>query len=190
MQTPLEIAFHNMMPSTALEIEMRRRAEKLVALYDRITACRVSVEALHNQHRTGNIYEVHVVMAVPGRELAVSHEPRRVREKYAHPNVRTIIRDAFKAAERRLKEYKAQQRGDAKAHDGAFLQGQISELPRDADYGFIRTHAGTQLYFHRNSLIGSGFDQLSQGQAVRYIETHGDTGPTASKVWLARSPMA
>jgi cold shock CspA family protein len=186
VQTPLEIAFHNMPSSAKLETEMRNRAEKLVALYDRITACRVSVEALHNQHKTGNLYEVHVVMTVPGRELAVSHEPRRAKQKYAHPNVRTVMRDAFKAAERQLKEYKAQLRGDVKTHEGEFVQGQVSQLPRGADYGFILTNTGgIELYFHRNSLINCDFNQLVVGQAVYYIETAGDTGPIASKVWLA-----
>jgi hypothetical protein len=28
---------------------------------------RVSIEALHNQHRTGNIHECHIVLSVPGR---------------------------------------------------------------------------------------------------------------------------
>src|SRR5207237_5418271 len=77
MERPLEIAFHNLPPSAALEAEIRKRVAKLDKLYARLVGCRVSVEALHNQHHTGNVYEVHVVLSVPGRDIAVSREPNK-----------------------------------------------------------------------------------------------------------------
>jgi ribosome-associated translation inhibitor RaiA/cold shock CspA family protein len=184
MQTPLEIAFHNLPPSDQLEAVIRERAGKLERLYDRLTACRVSVEALHQQHQTGNVCEVHIVMTVPGQELVVSREPHRVKQRYAAPDVHTSIRDAFKAAERQLKEYKRRIRGDVKPHDAMF-QGQVSQLYPTEDYGFVLTSTGTQLYFHRNSMLGSDFDTLKRGDPVHYVEIDGDTGPIASKVWPA-----
>ena len=87
MQQPLEIAFHNLDSSPALEAEIRKRFARLEKLCDRLTACRISVEALHNQHRTGNIYEVHIDMLVPGGELVVSRAPHKAMEKYASPDV-------------------------------------------------------------------------------------------------------
>jgi len=182
MQTPLEIAFHNMPSSDALEAEIRRRADKLDRLYDRLTGCRVSIEALHKQHQTGNVYEVHIDLLVPGDELAVSRQPHRVKERYANPDVRTSIRDAFKSAERQLKEFKARQRGEVKPKDFG-VAGQVSQIYPAEDHGFILTAGGTQLYFHRNSVLNNGFDKLQRGDAVNYIETVGDTGPIASKVW-------
>jgi ribosome-associated translation inhibitor RaiA len=113
MERPLDIAFHNMESSAELEAEIRRHVDKLAKLYDRLTACRVSVEALHQQHRTGNLYEVHVIMSVPGRDLAVSHEPHRARERYAHPDVHATLREAFHAAERQLQDYKGKLRVEA-----------------------------------------------------------------------------
>jgi hypothetical protein len=53
MQMPLEIAFHNMQPSDAVEAEIRKRVAKLEKVYERLVGCRVSVEGLHKQHRTG-----------------------------------------------------------------------------------------------------------------------------------------
>src|SRR5919201_260888 len=106
MQIPLEITFHNLESSEWIETEIRERAAKLEKLYPRLVGCRVSVEALHQQHRTGNVYDVHIELIVPGVELAVSREPHRVKEKYAHPTLRTSLRDAFAAAERQLKDYK------------------------------------------------------------------------------------
>ena len=113
MERPLDIAFHNMPPSPELEAEIRQHVDRLAKLYDRLTACRVSVEALHQQHRTGNIYEVHVVMSVPGRDLAVSHEPHRARERYAHPDVHASLRAAFHTAERQLQDYKGKLRAES-----------------------------------------------------------------------------
>lgn len=117
MERPLDIAFHNMEPSAELEAEIRRHVDKLAKLYDRLTACRVSIEALHQQHRTGNLCEVHVIMSVPGRDLAVSHEPHRARERYAHPDVHVTIREAFHTAERQLQDYKAKLHAEAGRSD-------------------------------------------------------------------------
>ena len=116
MDRPLDIAFHNMPSSPELEAEIRQHVERLNKLHDRMTACRVSVEALHQQHQTGNLYEVHVVMSLPGaHDLAVSHEPHRARERYAHPDVRVSLRTAFHAAERQLQEHKSKQRAAARS---------------------------------------------------------------------------
>ncbi|HZS85586.1 MAG TPA: HPF/RaiA family ribosome-associated protein [Stellaceae bacterium] len=181
MQKPLEISFTNMDASPAVEAEIRKHVEKLEKLYDRLTHCRVSVELQHRQHRTGNVFEVHIDLGVPGDELAVSREPHRAKQRYAAPDIRTSIRDAFKAAERRLKDFKQRQRGEVKPHDATF-QGQVSQLADD--HGFILTHEGTQLYFHRNSVMDDSFAKLKLGDPVHFVEQIGDTGPLATKVWL------
>jgi len=102
MDRPLDIAFHNIEPSEGVKEEIRRHAEKLQQRHSELVACRVSVEALHNQHQTGNVPEVHITLSIRGRDLAVSREPHRSKERYAKPDLRTAIRDAFKAAERQL----------------------------------------------------------------------------------------
>lgn len=182
MDEPLEIVFHNLEPSPAVEADIRERFAKLEKLYDRLTACRISVEALHKQHRTGNVYEVHIDMLVPGGELVVSKEPHKAKQKYASPDVYTSIRDAFKAAERQLKEYKRQQREDVRPADPLF-QGQVAEMHPEEDYGYLLTKDGALLYFHRNAVMDGTFDGLKMGDVVHYIEADGDTGPTAVKVW-------
>ena len=112
-ETPLQIVFHHIEPSPALEAEIKKRVAKLEKLYGRLTSCRVSVEALHQQHRTGNVYEVHIEIAAPGRLIVVSEEPHHVDERHRKPTPRNAIHDAFKTAEKRLKEFKAQ-RNDAR----------------------------------------------------------------------------
>jgi cold shock CspA family protein/ribosome-associated translation inhibitor RaiA len=171
------------MPSSpAVEAEIRERVGKLDRLYNHLVGCRVSVEQLHRRHQTGNVYEVHVDMRVPGEEIVVSREPHRAREKFMDADVGIALRNAFKAAERRLLDYKHRQRGDVKVHDD-FFAGQVTQLYPAEDHGFILTHEGTQLYFHRNSLVERDFNELQVGDRVHFIETVGDTGPIASKVW-------
>jgi ribosome-associated translation inhibitor RaiA/cold shock CspA family protein len=182
MDIPVEIAFHNMQSSPALEADIRQRVNKLERLYKHLIGCRVSVEMLHRRHQTGNVYEVHIELRVPGEDVVVSHEPHHARERYADPDANTAVRDAFKTAERRLLDFKQRQRGDVKVHDEFFV-GRVTQLYPDEDHGFLLTHEGTQLYFHRNSLVQRDFDDLQVGDRVHFIETVGDTGPIASKVW-------
>jgi cold shock CspA family protein len=177
--------FHNTEPSAAFEADIRKRVAKLEKLYGRLTSCRVSVEALHRQHRTGNVFEVHIEIVAPGRTIVVSREPHRVAERHRKPTIRNAIHDAFKTAEERLKSFKAQ-RNDAAKPQEELVQGRIDELHPDQDFGYILTHKGSHLYFHRNSLIHGSFEKLQRGDEVEFIEAAGDTGPTASKVWPAR----
>lgn len=117
MDVPVEIRFHEIEPSTALEAAIRERAEKLDRIYPRLISCRVSVEAPHRQHRKGNLWEIHIELGVPGGKLAVTREPHHPREKYASPDVYKTLRDAFDAAERKLLDYKQVLSGDVKTHD-------------------------------------------------------------------------
>jgi cold shock CspA family protein/ribosome-associated translation inhibitor RaiA len=190
MERPLEIAFHNMQSSEWLEAEIREHVAKLEKRFGRLTGCRVSVEALHQQHQKGNIYEVHVILSVPGQDLAVSREPHRAKERYANPDVRTSVRDAFKAAERQLESWKGRKREDTSAPSGSALAGQVAQIVDGADHGFLLTSTGTQLYFHRDSVTNGRFEDLKRGDFVYYVEEEGDAGPVAAKVRLAPSRAA
>jgi cold shock CspA family protein/ribosome-associated translation inhibitor RaiA len=184
MDRPVEIVFHNLPSSPAVEAEIRERIAKLERRYDHLIGCRVAVEKLHRQHQTGNLYDVHIELKVPGTELAVTREPHRAKQRYARPDLHASLRDAFAAAERRLTDYKRQQRGEVKPREEFFV-GQVSQLYPAEDHGFILTHEGTQLYFHRSSLMEGGFDKLRVGDRVQFVEIDGDTGPIARKVWPA-----
>ena len=183
MDKPLEITFANMDASPAVEAEIRERVAKLEKICDRIVHCRVGIELQHRQHRTGNLFDVHITLALPGEELVVSREPHRAKERYAAPDVRTSLRDAFKAAERQLKDFKQRQRGEVKLHPDS-VQGRIAELDPAAGHGFILTREGTQLYFHRDG-VQDGFDRLSRGDLVHFVQQAGDSGPIAVRVWRA-----
>jgi ribosome-associated translation inhibitor RaiA/cold shock CspA family protein len=182
VETPLQITFHNIEPSPAVEADIRERVEKLEQKCERLVGCRVAVEARHKQHRQVNVYECHIDLRVPTGEIVVSNQPRRVKENYANPDVYVSIREAFAIAERKLKRFKQRLGGEVKRHPPLF-QGEVVELNLAEGFGFIITHEGTRLYFHRNSLMNEDFNRLEPGTAVHFIEALGDTGPTACKVW-------
>lgn len=182
MDVPLEIRFHNLQSSDSVEAAIRDRAARLEKFYDRITSCRVAVEAPHRQHRKGNLFTITIDIGVPGGEIVVNKEPHRAKERYANPDLYKAIRDAFDAAERQVIDYKNRLRGETKIH-AELMHGQVREV--DADHGFLVTNTGGSLYFHRNSVLNNDFENLRPGSTVHYVETVGDTGPIAQKVWLA-----
>jgi ribosome-associated translation inhibitor RaiA len=184
MQVPLEIAYHNVEKSDWIERQIRDRAAKLERIYKRLTACRVRVESSDREGHPEKLVTVRIELSVPGKTLVVTNAPHRPEERYRDPNSQIAIRDAFDAAERQLKSFKEQISGEVKTHAEEF-RGQVSAIIPDADHGFILNNQGSSLYFHRNSVISDDFDQLKPGDPVHYVETVGDTGPIATKVWRA-----
>ncbi len=182
MDIPLEIAFHNIGPSTEIEALIRKHVGRLEKLYPHIIGCRVSVEMLHKQHHRGNVPEVHIALRIPGHDFAISREPHKAKERYVTPNVNTSVKDAFRAAEKRLKDFKQQQYGDVKQKELP-VQGHVAQLIAEKNYGFIATGNGEELYFHRNSVADGGFDNLHEGDTVQYSVVMGDKGPSAGRVW-------
>ncbi len=185
MDKPLEIVFHNLPSSPEEEAEIRDWVDKLERRFGHLIGCRVAVELLNHRHRTGNVVDVHIEMGVPGGEVVVTREPHRLERKYARTDLRASLHAAFKAAERRLLEYKQHLQHQEKPRQEV-AAGQISQLYPDEGHGFVLTLEGAQLYFDRNALAHHGdFDKLRVGDRVHYIPAFGETGPAASKVWLA-----
>jgi ribosomal subunit interface protein len=178
MQTPLQITFHNVDRSEAVEAAVRDRVQRLEKFCDDIIGCRVTVEAPHKHHHQGNRYHVRVSLAVPNADLVTSHEPA---EHHAYTDVYVATRDAFDSMQRQLEEYMRRRRGDVKAH-ATPPHGRIVELNNAEGYGRIESHDGRLIYFHRNSVVGADFDRLQPGAEVRFDEEAGDRGPQASTV--------
>lgn len=178
MQLPLQITFRDMEASPAIESRIRKRASKLERIFERITACRVVVEAPHHHHHKGKLYHVRIDITVPQEELVVSREPK---DRHAHEDVHTAIHDAFKAAERQLEDYVRRRRGQVKTHDNA-SHGRVAKLFPDTGYGIITTPAGLEIYFHAHSVPNDGFGKLDVGSEVRFVESMGENGPQASTV--------
>ena len=178
MQIPLQITFRGFPHSDAVEANIRQKAEKLEKFHHHIMSCRVVVEAKHHHHHKGNLYHVCVDITAPHKELVVSRDHH---DEHAHEDVYVAIRDAFNAATRQLEDYARTQRGDVKTHTG-LAHGTVTAMVPEQDCGFIQTSDGREIYFHRNSVLGAGFNALEVGSEVRFAEEEGDKGPQASTV--------
>lgn len=176
MQTPVQITFRGMPTSDAVERRIREKAAKLEHYHDRITSCRVVVEAPHRRHHKGRLYTVSIDLTVPGAELVVNNEKRF---HHSHEDVYVALRDAFNAMRRQLEDFARTQRGDVKMHEGP-PQGTVRRL--FPDHGFIETADRGDVYFHRNSVVDGKFDELREGVQVRFVAVDGEQGLQASTV--------
>jgi cold shock CspA family protein/ribosome-associated translation inhibitor RaiA len=202
MEIPLKVTFRNMPPSKAVEDNVREKAAKLDSLYDRIMRCQVTVEAPHRHHHKGKAYHVRIDLTVPGGELVINRAPRRLdtaraasleasttelaenhapSKHAAHEDVYVAIRDAFNAAGRKLQDYARRRRGKVKVHQET-AQARIVRLFPIEEYGFLETADGREIYFHKNSVLPPGFDNLEVASEVSYVEEMGEKGPQASTV--------
>jgi ribosomal subunit interface protein len=178
MKLPLQIAFHNMPHSEAIEELIREKAEKLDAFSDQIMSCRVVIEVPHKHHEHGNFYQVRVDITVPGEEIVINREAS---EHTAFKDVHVALRDAFDAARRRLEDYVRKHRQDVKAHEPV-PHARVREIHAQEGYGFLETPDGRDIYFHRNSVLHGHFDELRPGTEVTFVEEAGEKGPQASTV--------
>ncbi|MDX5361834.1 MAG: HPF/RaiA family ribosome-associated protein [Alphaproteobacteria bacterium] len=178
METPLQITFKNTDPSPAVEARIREKAARLERFYDRITSCRVTVEAPDKHHRKGGLFRVMIDLGVPGNEIVVGGTGP---QNHAHEDVYVAVRDSFEAAERALKAHARKMRGDVKAHDVPD-HGRVASLFED--HGFAAMAGGPEVYFHRNAVTDGSFDKLSVGDEVRIVvaEKEGVAGPQASAI--------
>jgi cold shock CspA family protein/ribosome-associated translation inhibitor RaiA len=188
MQVPLELAFHNTKSAKWAEELIRARVAELEEIYGRLISCRVRVDQ-RAKNNAGTIPPVvRIELGIPGhKELVVSHEPEHLERKFKRPDLRNAIHEAFRIAERRLRDLKEQrERRTKEQHHDSENQalGQVAELAPERNQGFLMTKEGGLLYFHRNAILTGNFDKLRRGDEVYYVEDVGDTGPMATKVWV------
>jgi cold shock CspA family protein/ribosome-associated translation inhibitor RaiA len=163
-----------------VEAQIRHRAEELAQFSDRVSACKVMVEAAHRHHRQGRIYHVRIDLAVAGGMIVINRAPS---QNHAHEDLYVAIHDAFDAARRRLQDHMRRLDGQTKQH-AAPLVGRIARVFAERDYAFLETEEGEEVYMHRNAVVGGGFDLLKVGDRVRYVldQEGGDKGAQASTV--------
>ncbi len=179
MTASLQITVRDMPHSEAIDGAIRKKAQKLDRFYDRITSCRVLVEAMHRHQHQGKHYQVRIDITVPGSELAVTRDPSG---NDSHEDVYVAIRDAFDAARRQLQDYARRERGEVKTQEIVRHAHVLRMFPAQG-YGFLRTADDRDIYFHANSLRDLDFERLDVGTEVVYTEEEGYEGPQAA--WVA-----
>ncbi len=180
MRIPLEISFHGMSRSESIEQIIRKDAAKLERVCDRLISCRVGVKQDQKSSKTANPFRVRIEMRVPpGHNLVVTNTSGL---KEAADDLPAIVKNTFKAAQRKLKQLVAKQQGERKSHPEQEINGIITKIFSREGYGFIRSLEGDEIYFHQNSIINDEFDQLEPGTGVSYTVETGEKGLQASSV--------
>ncbi|HEX6957106.1 MAG TPA: HPF/RaiA family ribosome-associated protein [Ferrovibrio sp.] len=112
MHLPLQISFHGMDHSHAVEARILEKARALERFYRGISSCRVVIDAPQRQQNSrqpqkGRLYRIRIDITMPGGELVVG---RTADDGHAHEDIQAAIRDAFDAAARLLADRARAQR--------------------------------------------------------------------------------
>jgi uncharacterized linocin/CFP29 family protein len=114
MQNPLRISFRHMKSSVALESRVRKLAARLETFSPQIVACHIVIDGPDGPQSQGGCFDVRMDISVPGREIAV-HRARPHHLSHQDPYV--ALRDAYRAARRKLQDYERERRLDVKSHE-------------------------------------------------------------------------
>lgn len=117
MTTALDVHFHGLEKSEAVENKIREKVAKLKRHFDRMTACRVVVEVPHRNPATKpKGFSIKIEVSVPsGKPIIIVHEREGA---HANEDLNLAIRDAFEAAARRVDEVGAKLTDRAKTERG------------------------------------------------------------------------
>jgi putative sigma-54 modulation protein len=116
MTTALDIHFHGLEKSEAVENKVRDKVAKLQRHFDRMTACRVVLEAPNRNAAKAKVFQVKIEISVPsGKPIIINHEREGAS---AQDDLSLAIRDAFEAATRRVDEVGAKMADRAKSERG------------------------------------------------------------------------
>ncbi len=169
----IQVTFRDIPYSAALETQIHEHAEKLNEFFDGFTHCRVVLTTPQKHQHQGKIYNVRINLAVPGKEIVVTHQE--------HEDVYIAIRDAFNALSRQLEDYVRKKRGDVKTHSIP-AYGNILRIFPDEGFGFIKGQDENEYYFNMTHLASTRFDSLKIGDAVHFLSEPVDDGLQARRV--------
>lgn len=177
MQHELQITWHGIDRSEAIEAHIRQRTAALETFHPNITSCRVAVELPHKHKHQGKRFNVRIALRVPHGEVMVNRDQ--------HEDILVALRDAFDAARRQLEDVLQRQRGATKVH-AVPLHGRVVRLLPQEGYGFVETADGDELYFSRDNVVTSEFEQLGVGAEVQFIREDAAEGPQAKRVSVGK----
>ncbi|HEX7889736.1 MAG TPA: HPF/RaiA family ribosome-associated protein [Ramlibacter sp.] len=109
MPIPVQVVFHGLAHSPALESLIHELAAKACHGDARATSCQATVELPHRHHRPGRDFSVRVHLHVAGGEVVVERTSE---------DAQRAAREAFAAVRRQLDETMERARGETKHHAG------------------------------------------------------------------------
>ena len=209
MQVPPEIDYKGVEATPALDNLLQQQITKLERVSDHIVSLHISIEKEQGRHMEGNPYRVRLDIRIPpSHEIVVDRlsslhgdakqksdiEPGEESEKHASQAGRkeeplpAVVRRAFDSARRQVEKLVQVQRGEKKAHPQNEVTAFVERLFRDEGYGFLRSVAGEQIYFHKNASLHGEWGRLEVGTGVRYAAEQGDKGLQATSVEIVNKP--
>lgn len=100
MATQVEVHFHGIEKSEAVEQRVREKVAKLKKHFTQMTSCRVAVEVPQRKADRPKVYQIKIEIGVPRRApVIVSHERTG---SHANEDLPLAIREAFEAALRKV----------------------------------------------------------------------------------------
>jgi len=172
MAIPLQITFRGFSHSETLKVQLHEKTDKLQQYCDNIIACQVVIEKPNHNHAHGNLFDTHIIVTVPGKELVVKNNGAE--------DAQLSIHKAFENMARQLENHVRKSRDEAKTYS-SILSGKIARLI-DGEYGFIEGDDGTEFYFNPHHVTHPHFNQLQVGMSVHFVETKGEDGPQARRI--------
>ena len=200
MKLPMIVTFRGIPPSEWIEADIRRRAAKLDTYCRDIMSCHVVLDLPHRHHEEGNRFSLRIDLTVPGEEIAVTrgsnvHGSRQDLDEKEwvkqfdiegmRKDLRLVIREAFDVARRQLQDYTRKHRLAVKVHTEV-PRGRVVRWSPEDEFGAIEAADGHEIYFHQNSVVGTGLKHLQVGSQVAFVEEGGEKGPQASTVRVLR----
>lgn len=184
MAAPIEVSYHRFDPPSGLDERIRRLIGELDRYQNHIIDGRVVVEGAHSHgHKT--VVEIAVELDLKGAKVI----GRRSAEHPSPAGQRSLTQattEAFRVAQRQLKEHTAALKEEVKTLEHQGEQGRISEIDRTRESGFVEMKGGESLFFSKAVVRRTDFEALHEGDTV-IITRHdeeGAYGPEASSVEL------
>lgn len=183
MEEALEISVTDIEKTDQLESLIRERSERLENVCADLVSCHVAVSRPHEHQKSGSGYRVWVEARVPPNQQFVGNEQSSHGE--LHDQVDTVVRRAFDAVERQLKEHSERMRDAQRRQiDKEDVPGVVTVIDPEKRFGIIKTVTGRDVYFNQGAVLNNDFDRIEIGTAVRYEDEPGDEGPRATTVQI------
>lgn len=179
MEVPVQIDFRGGKPVPTMREQIIKGLEDLEDAFGRIVAARVAIRAPSRRHKSGGLYGIGIHLTLPGGRLVDVERTPDQDERFANPAF--AIGDAFRRARRQLQDEARRLDGRVKLHE-EMPAGSVVRLDPERGFGFLVSADGSEIYFHRNSVLGDKFSSLSVGSKVAFAVEDGDKGPQASTV--------
>jgi ribosome-associated translation inhibitor RaiA len=114
MEKPIQIRYHGVAASPAIDALVKEQAGHLERYFDRIIGCDVTIEVPERTNHKAHHFRVKVEVHVPGHTVVCDRDPD---PKKAHTTCQMAVHDAFKHAKRQLEDLARIRSGRVKTHE-------------------------------------------------------------------------